>query len=79
MTESNKEKSENAKITLILTRKQAIMLKVLAKTLRVSQGEIVGHYLDLSRKDRSLLTKLRAEVEKNRKSDEDLIKKIEEL
>ena len=79
MTKNKKEKPENVKVGFILKRKQAVMLKVLAKVLRVSQGEILGHLLDISKKDKSTLVKLRAEVEKNRKSEEELIKKIKEL
>ena len=79
MTKNKKEKPENVKVGFILKRKQAVMLKVLAKVLRVSQGEILGHLLDISKKDESTLVKLRAEVEKNRKSEEELIKKIKEL
>ena len=79
MTKTNKEKSENAKITLILKRKQAVMLKVAAKVQRISQGEVVGYLLDLLKKDATVVTKFCTEVEKNRKTEEEFIKEIKEL
>ena len=67
------------KVGFTLKRKQALLLKILAKNFVVTKGELIGYLLDNIKKDQSLRNKIRTEIKKNRESEEDLIKKIEEL
>ena len=67
------------KVGFTLKRKQALLLKILAKNFVVTKGELIGYLLDNIKKDQSLRNKIRTEIKKDRESEEDLIKKLEEL
>jgi hypothetical protein len=74
----NEDKTEKrVKVGFTLERKQALLLQVLAKTLGVTQGEVVGYMLAMVKKNtRESLKELKAMVEKDRREAE---RKLEEM
>ena len=67
MSDKKTAKPKRVKVGFTLERKQALLLQVLAKTLGVTQGEIVGYLLTMVKKNtRESLKQLKAMVEKDR-------------
>jgi hypothetical protein len=71
---------KRVKVGFTLKRKQTVLLRILAKNLGVTQGDVVGYLLDITKHDvRNMVPRLRKEAEKDRESEEGLINKVEKL
>ena len=78
---NEKKEERRVKVGFTLERKQALLLQVLAKTLGVTQGEVVGYLLTMVKKNtRESLKELKTLVEKDRlEAERNLEKMIEDV